>query len=102
MLQYRIRHRLSNEVDVVSRPGRTLSLANLAADTVQVQASGILGENVVVTYTARNLSAGTAATGAWVDWTLQELKIDAPRLMAGTKGSHFVTYHPALVAALSG
>jgi len=29
VLQYRIRHRLSNEVDVVSRPGRTLSLANL-------------------------------------------------------------------------
>lgn len=36
------------------------------------------------------------ATGAWVDFTLQSLAIDAPRLIGGTKGSHFVTGHAQL------
>jgi glycerol-3-phosphate dehydrogenase len=40
------------------------------------------------------------ATGAWGDLTLGELRIPAPRLLGGTKGSHFITYQPALKAAL--
>ncbi len=42
------------------------------------------------------------ATGAWVDTTLQELKVPSKRLMGGTKGSHFVTYNEKLSRALSG
>lgn len=30
------------------------------------------------------------ATGAWVDQTLKQLEVDAPRQMAGTKGTHLV------------
>ncbi|MFT7643730.1 MAG: glycerol-3-phosphate dehydrogenase, partial [Pirellulaceae bacterium] len=40
------------------------------------------------------------ATGAWVDETLQRLEISSERLMGGTKGTHFITFHPALVKAV--
>ncbi|MBX7167550.1 MAG: glycerol-3-phosphate dehydrogenase/oxidase [Pirellulales bacterium] len=40
------------------------------------------------------------ATGAWVDFTLSELRITQRKFMGGTKGSHFLTYHPGLRAAL--
>lgn len=40
------------------------------------------------------------ATGAWVDETLRRLQVDSKRLIAGTKGSHFVTSHSGLRAAL--
>ncbi len=36
------------------------------------------------------------ATGSWVDMTLSELGISTPKLMGGTKGSHFVTGHAEL------
>lgn len=36
------------------------------------------------------------ATGAWGDWTLEELHVPAERLFGGTKGSHIVTYHRRL------
>jgi glycerol-3-phosphate dehydrogenase len=42
------------------------------------------------------------ATGAWGDFTLEELGVPAPRLFGGTKGSHFVTYNPRLRDALDG
>jgi glycerol-3-phosphate dehydrogenase len=42
------------------------------------------------------------ATGAWVDQTLARLPLPAPRLMGGTKGSHFVTYQPKLTELLQG
>ncbi|HEX3999674.1 MAG TPA: glycerol-3-phosphate dehydrogenase/oxidase [Pirellulales bacterium] len=42
------------------------------------------------------------ATGAWVDRTLAALKIPSQRLIGGTKGSHFVTYDPALRDRLAG
>ncbi len=42
------------------------------------------------------------ASGAWVDQTLQQLSVTAPRLIGGTKGSHFVSHHPKLIAALDG
>lgn len=40
------------------------------------------------------------ASGPWVDTTLTQLEVPAPRLIAGTKGSHLLTAHPALRAAL--
>ena len=41
------------------------------------------------------------ATGAWVDHTLaEELHVPAVKLMGGTKGSHFVTSHAPLRAAV--
>jgi glycerol-3-phosphate dehydrogenase len=42
------------------------------------------------------------STGAWVDQVLAQLGIDSPKLMGGTKGSHFLTRNPALRAALGG
>jgi glycerol-3-phosphate dehydrogenase len=42
------------------------------------------------------------ATGAWVDATLQRLKIPSDQLMGGTKGSHFVTFRRDLREALQG
>ena len=42
------------------------------------------------------------ATGAWVDGTLRTLQIPSRRLMGGTKGSHFVTYHAGLRKLLAG
>ncbi|HVU87654.1 MAG TPA: glycerol-3-phosphate dehydrogenase/oxidase [Pirellulales bacterium] len=41
------------------------------------------------------------ATGAWIDLTLQRLGLPSGRLMGGTKGSHIVTWNPALHAALT-
>jgi glycerol-3-phosphate dehydrogenase len=40
------------------------------------------------------------ATGAWVDESLAQMGIESPQLMGGTKGSHFLTRHPGLEAAL--
>jgi glycerol-3-phosphate dehydrogenase len=45
-------------------------------------------------------SAIVNATGAWVDRTLRQLRVDCPTLMGGTKGSHLVTSHARLRAAL--
>lgn len=41
------------------------------------------------------------ATGAWVDRTLDSLHIRSQPLMGGTKGSHFITYNPALRGRLA-
>ncbi len=42
------------------------------------------------------------ATGAWVDLTLEQLNADSRRLIGGTKGSHFLTFHQRLYKALDG
>ena len=42
------------------------------------------------------------ATGAWVDRTLRQLHTASPPLMGGTKGSHLITFHERLRAALGG
>ncbi len=47
-------------------------------------------------------SAIINATGAWVDSTLARLPLPSRRLMGGTKGSHFLTYHPRLAELLNG
>ncbi|HEX7447119.1 MAG TPA: glycerol-3-phosphate dehydrogenase/oxidase [Pirellulales bacterium] len=41
------------------------------------------------------------ATGAWVDETLAALRTPAEKLMGGTKGSHFVTWHEGLREAVA-
>jgi glycerol-3-phosphate dehydrogenase len=38
--------------------------------------------------------------GAWVDEALRCIHVDSPRCMGGTKGSHLVTFHSGLRAAL--
>ena len=40
------------------------------------------------------------ATGAWGDWTLQELPASAPPLFGGTKGTHIFTKQTRLMEAL--
>jgi glycerol-3-phosphate dehydrogenase len=47
-------------------------------------------------------SAIINATGAWVDSTLARLPLPSRRLMGGTKGSHFLTFHPRLAELLKG
>lgn len=42
------------------------------------------------------------ATGAWVDLTLESLKVPSQRLMGGTKGSHIISYCDRLRNALAG
>lgn len=42
------------------------------------------------------------ATGAWGDATLEQLRIESPRLFGGTKGTHFLTWNEELIAALGG
>ncbi|MBC7852376.1 MAG: FAD-dependent oxidoreductase, partial [Pirellulaceae bacterium] len=42
------------------------------------------------------------ATGVWVDETLQRLPVTSRRLMGGSKGSHFFTWHPQLKEMLGG
>jgi glycerol-3-phosphate dehydrogenase len=38
--------------------------------------------------------------GAWVDEALKCIKVESPRCMGGTKGSHLVTFHASLKEAL--
>ncbi len=42
------------------------------------------------------------ATGAWGDWTLKDLPMQAPQLFGGTKGTHLFTHHAGLTEALGG
>jgi glycerol-3-phosphate dehydrogenase len=42
------------------------------------------------------------ATGAWVDQTLQQLRVYERPLLGGTKGSHFISSHPGLRDSLDG
>lgn len=42
------------------------------------------------------------ATGAWVDSALEQLRVDSPRLIGGTKGSHLVIDHSELANRLGG
>jgi len=41
------------------------------------------------------------ATGSFVDMSLQAIDVDSRRLMGGTKGSHLVSFHAELRAALN-
>ncbi len=47
-------------------------------------------------------SAIVNATGAWVDRTLQRLRVRSPQLIGGTKGSHLLTFNAELRKSLVG
>ncbi|HEV3298689.1 MAG TPA: glycerol-3-phosphate dehydrogenase/oxidase [Planctomycetaceae bacterium] len=71
----------------------TYSQAQFVDDTVKVtDARGVASE--------MTLAILVNATGAWGDLTLGQLHVPAPRLFGGTKGSHFVSYQPALKQAI--
>lgn len=73
--------------------------ARLVRDQLEIRrASGAGGEPVRCVPPA----AVVNATGAWVDLTLAELDVITRPLIGGTKGSHFLTFHPQLAAALGG
>jgi glycerol-3-phosphate dehydrogenase len=73
----------------------TYHRATLRGRTIELYAAG--DDLPVATF---NPSAIVNATGAWVDRTLRQLRVDCPTLMGGTKGSHLVTSHARLRAAL--
>ncbi|HND52066.1 MAG TPA: FAD-dependent oxidoreductase, partial [Pirellulaceae bacterium] len=73
---------------------RTYTTARLVGDAAE-----LLSESGEVVAAIRP-AAVVNATGAWVDETLQRLPIDSRRLMGGTKGTHLLTYHNGLRAAL--
>ena len=61
-----------------------------------------IGETVPSAGPSLEPAAIVNATGAWVDITLRRLHVQAPTLMGGTKGSHFVTHHAGLAQTLAG
>ena len=73
--------------------------ARLVRDQLEIRrASGAVGEPVRSVPPAAIVNA----TGAWVDLTLAELDVITRPRIGGTKGSHFLTFHPQLAAALGG
>ena len=68
-------------------------------DRVEIRPLGAASGEPVATLAPRAI---INATGASVDRTLIRLEIPSRPLMGPTKGSHFVTYQPALRAALAG
>ncbi len=77
----------------------TYSRASLRGGTVEIRPSDDDSADPVA---ATQPSAIVNATGAWVDDTLARLSVASPRLMGGTKGSHFLTFHPPLAELLAG
>ena len=75
----------------------TYHRARLENDIVHVGPTSENGQPVL----SFQPSAIINATGAWVDETLQKLPVSSRRLMGGTKGSHFFTWHPQLREMLS-
>jgi glycerol-3-phosphate dehydrogenase len=68
-------------------------------DTVGIRPVGKSNQDFVSTLSP---AAIVNATGAWVDETLRRLHVPSTTLIGGTKGSHFVTFHPGLRTALRG
>ncbi len=79
----------------------TYSRATLAGDgrTVEIRPAGNAKARPLETL---HPAAIINATGAWVDHTLVRLPVASPRLMGGTKGSHFLTFQPRLLELLGG
>jgi glycerol-3-phosphate dehydrogenase len=76
----------------------TYSRARLRDITVEIGAS----DNESDVQLTIEPAAIINATGVWVDATLSRLSVTSRRLMGGTKGSHFVTYHRRLAELLKG
>ena len=89
--QHAVAHGLPFEVltyHTPTRDGRTLTLTpNDRSESPQVSVT--VEPSVLIN-----------ATGAWGDETLAELNIDTKQLLGGTKGSHIITEHPQLRAAI--
>jgi glycerol-3-phosphate dehydrogenase len=77
----------------------TYSRATLRGSTVEIRPSD---DNQGAPIATAEPAAIVNATGAWVDETLARLPVPSPRLMGGTKGSHFLTYQPRLRELLRG
>jgi len=75
----------------------TYHFARRRGDVIDIAA--VEGQTTTLSLTP---AAIVNATGAWVDHTLDELGISSEKLIGGTKGSHFVTFHPGLVELLDG
>lgn len=74
----------------------TYSKATLRDNTVEIVPVGDDQGNVTTLQPAVIVNA----TGAWVDETLERLHVPSERLMGGTKGSHFFTFHDRLRKSL--
>lgn len=77
----------------------TYSRATLAGKTLEIRPEGEPGADPIAT---AEPAAIINATGAWVDATLARLPVASRRLMGGTKGSHFLTFHQPLTELLGG
>jgi len=77
----------------------TYTEATLRGRTVELRPSGETAADPIATLEP---AAIINATGAWVDDTLARLPAPSRRLMGGTKGSHFVTYHARVAELLGG
>lgn len=66
-----------------------------------VEITAIPGASVAERRMEMEPAAIVNATGAWVDETLAALQAPAEKLMGGTKGSHFVTWHEGLREAVA-
>jgi glycerol-3-phosphate dehydrogenase len=74
----------------------TYSKATLCGQTVQIlPIAEELGTSATV-----DPAVIINATGAWVDETLEQLRVPSERLVGGTKGSHFFTFNRRLRDAL--
>lgn len=76
----------------------TYSRATLRARTVEIRSSEEAAEALVTVEPPAIINA----TGAWVDAALARLAVPSPRLMGGTKGSHFLTHNAKLRESLAG
>src|SRR5437773_7200485 len=76
----------------------TYSRATLRRTTVEIEPSSDPGGKATTVEPAAIINA----TGAWVDQALARLPVASARLMGGTKGSHFLTYHAGLKELLRG
>ncbi|HEX5102591.1 MAG TPA: FAD-dependent oxidoreductase [Pirellulaceae bacterium] len=77
----------------------TYSRATLHGSTTEIRPTG---DDAAAPLATLKPAAIINATGAWVDRTLARLPVESRRLMGGTKGSHFLTYHRPLREALAG
>lgn len=80
----------------------TYAQARLSGDCVSLYATVEQGTTDEPAIAQIEPAAIVNATGAWVDRTLARLEVPSPRLIGGTKGSHFVTSHAELRRMLGG
>jgi glycerol-3-phosphate dehydrogenase len=92
---------LADAQAAAAEQGTTIKVWTYHEARLRGQAVEIIDERNGQVVASLEPAAIVNATGAWVDLTLERLDVPARRLMAGTKGSHLVTYNPTLRAALA-